>query len=103
MTTKSEHRQDLNPPAWTLGERLRKARNHAGMEQVELADALGVARNTISNYETDRRHPSKALIRYWAEVCGVSNDWLVDGDGASTTSYMLCTTEGLPRSALVAA
>ena len=34
-------------PMWTQADRLRKAREHAGLEQGEFALAIGVSRNTV--------------------------------------------------------
>lgn len=68
-------------PQWTLGDRLRKAREHAGMEQGELAHRIGVSRGTVSNYELGRgqRPPKVVVLRAWAHECGVPYEWLVDG------------------------
>ena len=38
-------------PQWILGDRLRTARESAGLSQGELADAIGVARATVSSAE----------------------------------------------------
>jgi transcriptional regulator with XRE-family HTH domain len=67
-------------PAWTLGDRLRKAREFAGLEQGELADRVGISRSTVSNYELGRgvRPPKWIVIRAWAHECGVPLDWLVE-------------------------
>lgn len=67
-------------PHWTLGDRLRKAREHAGMEQGELASRIGISRNTVGNYELGRgvRPPKLIVLRAWAHECGVPFDWLVE-------------------------
>lgn len=67
-------------PQWTLGDRLRKAREHAGMDQEELALRIGVSRGTVSNYELGRgtRPPKVVVLRAWANECGVPYEWLVD-------------------------
>lgn len=63
---------------FTLGDRLRKAREYAGLSSIEIAKELGVSRNTVTNYE---RHPGKrgvphAVVRVWADITGVDLDWL---------------------------
>ena len=70
-------------PSWTLGDRLRKAREHAGMEQSELAHRIGISRNTVGNYELDRgqRAPKVVILRAWAHECGVPFEWLVGEPG----------------------
>lgn len=66
-------------PNWTLGDRLRKAREHAGFEQGELAARIGISRNTVGNYELDRgqRGPKMLVLRAWAHECDVPLDWLL--------------------------
>ena len=65
-------------PAWTLGDRMRKAREHAGLKQSELAEEIGVGRSTIVTYETDRSQPSRPVLLSWALRCGVPFEWLAD-------------------------
>lgn len=43
-------------PIFTLGDRLAKARESAGILQLDLADRLAVSRNTIINWENGQ-HP----------------------------------------------
>ncbi len=68
-----------NVPTWTLGDRLRKARELAGMDQDELARRVGISRGTVSNYELGRgvRPPKVVVLRAWANECGVPYGWLV--------------------------
>jgi transcriptional regulator with XRE-family HTH domain len=68
------------PPTWTLGDRLRKARDSAGFTQTELANYLGLARNTVANYETDHREPSARTVADWAVICDVPVEWLLTQD-----------------------
>ncbi len=66
-------------PTWSLGDRLRKAREFAGMEQDELARRIGISRGTVSNYELGRgvRPPKVVVLRAWAHECRVPYGWLV--------------------------
>ena len=63
-------------PQWTLGDRLRKAREHAGLKQAELAGEIGIGRSSIVNYEMDRAEPSRPVLLAWAMRTGVSYEWL---------------------------
>jgi transcriptional regulator with XRE-family HTH domain len=63
-------------PTWTLGDRLRKAREHAGLMQAELAAKIGISRASIINYETGRHIPSRPVLLSWALSCGVDLGWL---------------------------
>ena len=66
-------------PTFTVGELLKKARIDAGLDQGQLARALGVARNTVSNYETGRSIPTLDVAVNWARVTGVPLEWLAEG------------------------
>lgn len=78
MSTQPQH---YRVPAWTVGDRLRKAREESGLSQQELADAIGVSRNTISNHEVGvgKREPQTLLLRAWAAATGVSVEWIRTG------------------------
>jgi transcriptional regulator with XRE-family HTH domain len=67
-------------PEWTVGDRLRKARESAGIGVAEMALRLGVSRNTITNYEHDHRAPSLRALREWSAITGVPISWLIEGD-----------------------
>ena len=67
-------------PTITLPQRLRIAREHAGLEQLALAEVSGVSRATISAAENGRTTPSRATISLIAFACGVSREWLATGE-----------------------
>lgn len=67
-------------PEWTLGDRLRKAREAAGFEQQELAQMIGVARNTVSNAEKGKRAPRQIVLNQWSLATGVPVQWLQHGE-----------------------
>ena len=67
-------------PEWTLGDRLRKARELAGLQAVQLADDLGINRHSVANYETGRTSPRRLVIEAWARRTGVSLHWLQNGE-----------------------
>lgn len=66
-------------PQWTVGDRLRKARLHAGLEQAELAAQTGISRATIVNYENGHTRPGRPALILWALSTGVSLEWLLSG------------------------
>ncbi|WP_350348027.1 helix-turn-helix transcriptional regulator [Agromyces sp. G08B096] len=74
----------VETPTGTLAERLRKARLLADLDQNELAAQLGIARNSISNYETGRSEPSASTFVRWAQITGVTLEWLAEGVNAKT-------------------
>lgn len=67
-------------PAWTFGDRLRKARRSVNMTSVRFAHALGITPAALSQYETDRSTPRDiiAMARKVEAVTGVSALWLLD-------------------------
>jgi len=66
--------------------RLYIARDLAKLEKGELADLIGVSRNTIGNYEGgDTTHMRKIVLKQWALACGVSLDWIMTGESPHET------------------
>lgn len=83
-------------PTFTLGDRLRKARQTTGLEQAEFADAVGIARTTVINYENDRVRPRTIVLRAWALRTGVPVHWLVNGESPQPATAE-GSQSGLPR------
>lgn len=68
----------------SFGARMREARIFRRMTQPEIAKLLGVSRQTISNWETERVPPEKLSltgIRKLAKHFGVRYGWLRDAKG----------------------
>lgn len=76
-----------------LSTRIRTARVRMGMSQAELAEALGVSRSAVGNWESakGRVFPSTERLAELAVATGVSYEWLATGRGPSQTS-----SEGIP-------
>ena len=64
----------------TFGERLRKLRKERHLTQEELSKKTGIAKQTISNTETDRSYPESETIRLLANVLQVSTSELLGED-----------------------
>ena len=65
-----------------LHERLRRARETSGHTNAsEFARLLGVAPNSVYRYERGDQSPSLGVAGRWADLTGVSLDWLVRGEG----------------------
>lgn len=80
---------DQQPPEWTIGDRLRKAREFAGLKQSDMAARFRVGRSTIANWEAERNTPGYLALEKWAEVTGVPFDWLHDPERGVTRRYPL--------------
>ncbi len=66
-----------------LGARLRQARELAGFNQHQSAEATGVVREVISYWENDRRVPGLAQLRRLAEAYGVTVDYFLGNEEES--------------------
>ena len=73
--------QTVDGLSFTLGDRLRKARIHAELEQEDMAKKFGVTTGTISNWETGRGQPRNLphVLEVWEDLTGVSAQWLMFG------------------------
>ena len=63
----------------TLGERIYERRAARNLSQTDLADALGVSRQSVSKWETDASIPELDKLLRLAELFGVTLDELVEG------------------------
>lgn len=63
-------------PVFLLRDYLRKARDHAGLTQAELADQLGMTTRSVIAYEGGARAPRRPILVAWAMATGVASDWL---------------------------
>ena len=65
--------------------RIRLARRHAGLSQMQLAQRVQVQRSAVSHWEsTQAKNPSVGHLRQIATETGVQFEWLVTGRGAMT-------------------
>ena len=60
-----------------FAKRLRELREERGLTQAELAERLGIARNSIFSYETSRRVPDIEVLAKLAEFFEVNSDYLI--------------------------
>lgn len=86
MAQTKTHHHHRNIPAFTTGDRIRKARETAGLDQAELAEVTGIARSTISNYERNITRPSRAYVKSIGLATGVDHRWIWSGDLDLTAS-----------------
>lgn len=63
----------------SIAERLREAREAAGLSQGQVAKRLSMHRPTVSEIEAGRRKVSAQETEIFANLYGVSVDWLVSG------------------------
>lgn len=65
----------------TLGGRLSFARDAAGISVESMAERIGVRRETVLAWESDRSEPRPSRLVRIAGVLGVSPLWLMTGSG----------------------
>ena len=63
-----------------LSEHIKEHRARLGMSQEQLAEAIFVSRQTISNWETDRTYPDVQSLLLLSNLFKVSVDSLIKGD-----------------------
>ena len=76
-----------------MGEKLMKLRRKQGLSQQEVADLLGVTRQTISNWECGQGAPALDKARALAELYRVSLDDLVGDEVEVVTGRETCEGE----------
>ena len=69
----------------TVGERVKALREKLGITQEEFSQRLGTTRNTITNYEENRRAPMDATIKSICREFDVNEEWLRTGEGEMFT------------------
>lgn len=70
-------------PTWDMADRLRKALEVAGMKPGDMADHLGVHRNTVGYYLARKTEPDKRTLMLWAMRTGVALEWIKSGESAN--------------------
>lgn len=69
----------------TIGERVKRARQHAGINQRELAKAIGISQPSLSELERGESRSSAYLVQI-ASACGIDATWLATGKGEMTAA-----------------
>lgn len=65
----------------TFGSRLKEARKGRGLTAVELGELAGVSNSGISRWEQGKRAPGGVYVAKLAKALGVTERWLVSGEG----------------------
>lgn len=60
-----------------LAKRIKLLRKQKGLTQKQLADLLDISASTVAMYETGRREPDTQTLNKFAELFGVSVDYLL--------------------------
>ena len=72
-----------------IGNKLNRARTKANLTQEQVAEALGVSRQTISNWENEKTYPDIKSVVTLSDLYGVSLDYLLkDKEETSMSNYL---------------
>ena len=79
--TLTSPQQHAAVPLFTIGDRLRKARQYADIGSAEMAGRIGRTRNSITRYESAETVDDidELVLRAYAMETGVSFRWLKTG------------------------
>lgn len=69
-------------PVWTVGDRMRKARETSRIKVAAMAAELGCDPDTVSNYERGRTRPRRSVLLAYEQLTGVPVAW-IEGDEGS--------------------
>ena len=67
-------------PQFHLGDRVRKAREYASLDQTHLGEIAGISRTTIARIEQGKNVPRRPTILAIAIATGVDREWLETGN-----------------------
>lgn len=85
--------RDLEPD---LADRMRKALRVSGVGVQEMAEYLGVSRNTVGTWVNGHIAPKVQSVRLWALRTGVPFEWLMNGESPQAGGPE-GSQSGLPR------
>lgn len=76
-----------------LNEQIKKLRTACGITQVQLAKALGVTKQSVSNWENDNIQPSIDMLIRLADYFKVSTDYMLGIETRNTLDISGLTDE----------
>ncbi|MCR5153261.1 MAG: helix-turn-helix domain-containing protein [Lachnospiraceae bacterium] len=63
-----------------IGSKIKKSRMEANLTQEQAAEALGISRQTISNWENEKSYPDIISVLKMSDLYSVSLDYLLKGE-----------------------
>ena len=70
-----------------MNKRIKEVRKFYNLTQAEFGKKIGVAGNTITNYESGNREPSNAVITLICKEFNVNEIWLRTGEGGTDNMF----------------
>lgn len=78
-----------------FADRVKHLRQFRELNQVQLAEKLGVKKQSISNWENDNIMPSVEMLEKIADYFDVSTDYLLGRDAKETNGTLMLDITGL--------
>lgn len=72
----------------TLGQRIKMARDRAGLSQEQVAEVFGISRNAVSLWESDSSAPAQKKLAAIAEKLRCPAGWLLNGTPPSASERL---------------
>lgn len=91
MSDMSNHKTAV----FSLGERIRKAREDMDWQQADLADGVKKSRATIAGWENNKHRPSKLELDFIAELTGYPVEFFTITDSDEGSEKYLVTDRTL--------
>lgn len=73
--------------------RLKESRINAGLTQEQLADKLGIAKSTLSGYESGNREPTVATIAKVLEILNIDANYLYQDEAKMLTEMVVSLSD----------
>lgn len=108
-THMAKREQEQNEPRgyheWTIGDRLRAARESVTLDGKQFAELIGISRDTLRNYERDTYKPKPPVLAAWCLATGFDKAWILTGEkpgndtdgGDVSKNVTLRERRGIPR------
>lgn len=83
------HKHACRLSGMRYGERLKAARNHAGLSQQQVADAAGCSQPNVQMLEASQTASGSEFTVQFAKACGVRPEWLAMEQGDMVDGYVV--------------
>lgn len=71
---------------WTIGDRLRVARESVTYDKKQFAEMIGISRDTLRHYERGQTSPRPPVLTAWCLATGFDKEWILTGTISNPTT-----------------
>lgn len=65
---------------WTVGDRLRAARESVTLDGKQFAELIGISRDSLRSYERGDTQPKPPVLAAWCLATGFDKEWILTGE-----------------------